>query len=490
MEKIWRAGSRVWMPLLLVLVGGGVLGGAPESDKRMLWTTLPGPTPQYSMAGLIEATRPAVVAIHTVYQQQRPRLSAEPLPGPFPYQPWHLFPDVPREERAEGIGSGFIIREDGYVVSNFHVIEGAGEVRVGVEGLGATFPARVVGSDPRSDIALLKIDPPRALRVLPLGNSDELPVGAWVVAIGNPFGLAHVATKGIVSGKGRTLGDLSRVRAGYFDFIQTDAAIDLGNSGGPLLNLRGEVVGINTAINSRARGIGFAVPIELAKAVLPHLFDHGRVIRSYLGIAVDEVQWELAVSLKLEGPRGVVVSEVKAGGPSEKAGILRGDVILKFGGHPVSGSGDMSWRAGTAAAGRAVEVELWRAGRAVTVRVTPTVRASEKSASAKPAPRVFVKEKPTLGLKVVDLEPNAAASCGLPEGTAGVVVVAAEGDAAIYGIRVGDVIVEVNDEAIRVRADFERALGKVELDKMIRFYILRQKSALYVALPKRWATEE
>jgi serine protease Do len=240
---------RIWVLLLLAVP---VMSGAEsERGAEPLWTTLEEPPADsragqattFSFAALVERARPAVVAIHTIAEES----SAESgwLPGTF--DPWRLFPDAPR--RQEGIGSGFIVREDGYVVTNHHVVADADAVRVHVEGLGQVLTARVVGSDQRSDLALLKVESRRRLPVLPLGISERLQVGAWVVAIGNPFGLAHVATKGIVSGKGRTLGDLLRFRQGYHDYIQTDAAIDRGNSGGPLLNLKGEVVGINTAIN-------------------------------------------------------------------------------------------------------------------------------------------------------------------------------------------------------------------------------------------------
>jgi Do/DeqQ family serine protease len=396
-----------------------------------------------------------------------------------------LFPDAPR--RQEGIGSGFIIRGDGYVVTNHHVVADATAVKVHVEGLSEVLTARVVGSDPRSDLALLKVDSRRRLPVLPLGNSERLPVGAWVVAIGNPFGLAYVATKGIVSGKGRTLGDLPRFRPGYYDYIQTDAAIDRGNSGGPLLNLAGEVVGINTAINSRARGISFAVPVDLAKAVLPQLLRHGRVIRTFLGIRIDGVTWELAESFGMKLPEGVLITRVMPDTPAERAGLRKGDILLKFAGLKVGGPGDMSWRAATATAGKPVELEIWRDKKLHTVSITPVVRQSEQAEKKEPPPPAGAAAAPQrLGLFVVELDAKTAEHGGFEQGTRGVVVVGVEADAALFGIRVGDVITSVNDREIKNKKEFEGALAEVEQDQIIRFYILRQKGALFVAIPKRW----
>jgi Do/DeqQ family serine protease len=471
--------------LIVLLIALPFLSGAEGEEARPLWSTLDAPAESQtrkvrasSFAALVEKARPAVVAIHTITDE--PEGTAW-LPGTF--DPWRFFPDAPH--RQEGVGSGFIIREDGYLVTNYHVVEDAVAVKVHVEGLSEGLTARVVGSDPRSDLALLKVASRRKLPVLPLGNSERLPVGAWVVAIGNPFGLAHVATKGIVSGKGRTLGDLPRFRPGYYDFIQTDAAIDQGNSGGPLLNLNGEVVGINTAINSRARGISFAVPVDLAKAVLPQLLQHGKVIRTYLGISIDGVTWELAESFGMKIPEGVLITRVIKDTPAERAGLQKGDIILRFGGLKVRGPGDMSWRAATATAGQPVEMEIWREKKLQTVSITPEVRKSKKPGKQPPAARA-VDQPPRLGLFVVDLDPQTAEHGGFEKGTRGVVVVGVEADAAIFGIRVGDVIASVNDRDVKTKAEFEKAVKEVEKDQILRFYILRQKGALFVAIPKRW----
>lgn len=494
-----RPDQAIWIALggVLLLAGGGaavLAGSAPSQHQpenaRPLWSTLPGEqtddtvTPHAaSFARLVERARPAVVALHT---RVRSGVQSGVTQERFPFDPWRLFPEVPRREREEGIGSGFVIRADGYLVTNHHVVEHADSVEVRVAGLGAALPARVVGTDARSDLALLKVDPPRPLPVLPLGSSSALPVGAWVVAIGHPFGLTHVATKGIVSGKGRTLGDIPRFRPDYYDFIQTDAAIDRGNSGGPLLNLRGEVVGINTAINSRARGIGFAVPVDLAKAVLPRLRAQGRVVRSYLGVSIDPVTWEIATSFGRRDSDGVVVTRVVEDTPAERAGLHKGDIILEFNQSPVAGPGDMSWKASTAPSGRPVPVVIWRDGARRRLEITPVVRKGQQEKPDNRAARAEAAPSPGLGLVIMDLDEKTAAVGGLPEGTRGVVVVGAEADAATHGIRVGDVITSVNGKEVADEAAFEQAVDEVPRGEMIRFYVLRQRSALFVALPKRW----
>jgi len=466
-----------------------VLAGADRpAEDRPLWTSYQ----QKDQAGqaraqagraltfskLVDRARPAVVAIRTTG-------SGSPS-GSFPFNPWQIFPDVPRRQREEGIGSGFLIRSDGLLVTNHHVVSGAESLRVSIEGMSAAIEARVIGSDPRSDIALLKIDAPRPLPVLPLGNSDSLQIGAWVVAIGNPFGLTAVATKGIVSGKGRALGDLPAFRNGYFDFIQTDAAIDLGNSGGPLINLRGEVVGINTAINSRARGIGFAVPVDLAKAVLLHLDENGRVIRSYLGISVDPVTWELAESFGLENARGVVVTHVLDGKPADRAGMHKGDVLLEYNGMTIEGAQDVGWKVSTARAGKVTRAVVWRSGQRLVLEVTPAVRKSDQAGAEEKAGKAGPAVKHRLGLLVMNLDEKTAAAAGLGEQTHGVVVIGVQADAAAHGIMVGDVITSVNGEEIDSREDFDKAVEAVEQNGLIRFYVLRQHDALYIALHKRW----
>lgn len=478
MSKLALAAG-AWLVLAFGIANAGGRADAP------LWTSLPAapgagevPGPA-SFAGLVERVRPAVVAVLT-RGGRRPEGGAD-----LPFDLWRLFPEVPPRQRVEGIGSGFVIHPDGWILTNHHVIDQVEQVWIRLSGLSRRLPAKIVGSDPRSDLALLKVESPRPLVALPLGDSDRVRPGAWVLAIGNPLGLNCVVTKGIVSGKGRALGDLPAGRAGFTDFIQTDAAIDMGNSGGPLLNLRGEVIGINTAINSRARGIGFAVPVNLAKAVVPHLHRHGRLMRSYFGITIDDLDWEMAESFGLKHTAGVVITEVRPGTPAARAGLERGDVILRLGGATISGRADLAWRAATRPAEVGVEVVIWRAGQQRRLQIVPALRASESGPKAEPAGQ---KQSPPtrLGLRVVDLDARAAEAAGLTVGTRGVVVVGAEGQAAEQGLRLGDVITEINGRGVGSVDELRAELAKVPAGGLIRLYVLRQRSALFVALRKTW----
>jgi serine protease Do len=462
---------------------------ADDWDKTQLWTTLAKEKAEQSdrrvsvssFADLIESARPAVVSIHVV------RKKSAKQDRPDFVIPWQL-PD--RQAIEQGVGSGFIIHQDGYIVTNQHVIADAHKLTVRVMGIGNPLKARLVGADARSDLALLKIRPPKPLKVLPFGSSESMAEGSWVVAIGNPFGMTAIATKGIISGKGRTLGVLLHPRAGYFDFIQTDANIDFGNSGGPLLNTWGEVVGINTAIESRARGIGFAVPVDLAKAVLPHLIKHGHVVRGYLGVRIDELSWELAESFGWKHDRGALITKVIADTPAEMAGLKKGDIITRFAGHRVKGKSDMTWRVSTIPAGKSIEIEVFRDRHLKLLTVIPRQRSSKKE-KALPQ-KTAIKEKKqllpqgSLGLKVVGLDEETALQAGFAPDTQGVVVVGVKDAAELAGLRLGDIITSVNDCEVSSVSDFTKAVSAISTGKMIRFYVLRQKAARYVALLKDW----
>jgi serine protease Do len=294
------------------------------------------------LSGLAASALPAVVGVVT---------TQAPPEGVSDAQLKDLFErlnDGPRK----GIGSGFVVHRDGWVVTNAHVVEGAQVVEVDFGADDPPLRARVVGADAESDVALLKVDAGHALPVIPLGDSDKVTVAEWVLVIGSPFGLDHSVTLGIVSHTGRS--DISPVgRPGTYDFIQTDASINPGNSGGPVLNLRGEVIAIATAVNATGQGIGFAVPINMAKEILGQLRDKGRVDRSWLGIAVRSPE---------PGERGggVVITEVAAGGPAASAGLAPGDVITGFGGREIRTPSRLRWYASTAGIGRAVEVKVRR----------------------------------------------------------------------------------------------------------------------------------
>ncbi len=269
---------------------------------------------------------------------------------------------------SEGQGTGFIISADGYVLTNDHVVGEASQITVSLAD-GREYQGKVVGTDPRTDIALVKIDEKKPFPHVRLGDSDKVEIGEWVVAIGNPFGLDHTVTAGIVSAKGRRNVRPSG-RRGLYDFIQTDASINPGNSGGPLININGEVIGINSAVNAQGQGIGFAIPINMAKTILPQLKSTGIVDRSWLGISIGPVLPDAAKAYKLADTKGAMVAEVVPGGPAEKAGLSRGEVILKFDDKAIERSEDLPWVASTAGVGKRVNVIVAGPNGQRTVQVT------------------------------------------------------------------------------------------------------------------------
>jgi serine protease Do len=353
----------VWLALVTAMVAALVLAGIVSiridvhpprpAPAAVFWTDakvdapLPGALALW--VELARATRPAVVNVSTL-QGRASDPMAEFLRRFFPG-------DAPPAPRSS-LGSGFIASPDGYVVTNHHVVAGGGQIVVRLD-RGVEHPARVVGTDPATDLALLKVEA-AGLPSLPMGDSDRLEVGEPVMAIGNPFGLDQTVTTGIVSAKERFIGS-----GPYDDFIQTDASVNPGNSGGPLIDHRGAVVGINTAIFSQTGGsvgIGFAIPINLAKTVLPQLRDRGTVVRGWLGVALRPVTPDEAQRARLDGPRGGLVESVADGSPAARAGIRAGDIIVAVGGQPVSGPPDLSRRIAGTPPGTRVEVALVREG--------------------------------------------------------------------------------------------------------------------------------
>lgn len=312
-----------------------------------------------SFASLAKELNPAVVNISTTQVIE----GFGGFPGPFregdPFEEFfkRFFGDVPPPEyKQRSLGSGFIISKDGYIVTNGHVVENAQEIKVTLMG-GRKFDAKVIGQDSKTDLALIKITPVGDLPSAKLGDSAKLEVGDWVVAIGNPFGLGHTVTAGIVSAKGRIIG------AGpYDDFIQTDASINPGNSGGPLFNLLGEVVGVNTAILGGAQGIGFATPINLAKEVIFQLKNEGRVIRGWIGVSAQELTPEIAQSFNLKEAKGALISEVAPQGPADRAGLMRGDIIIEFDGKEVKQVEDLPRLVANTSVGKTVKVKVLRNG--------------------------------------------------------------------------------------------------------------------------------
>ena len=409
-------------------------------------------------------------------------------PSPFPRGPrggdqdpfgdfWRkFFGDPPRGGggfRSQSLGSGFIIDKDGSILTNNHVVENAQKIMVKLSD-GREFEAKVVGKDARTDIAIIKIDAKGDLPAAPLGDSDQLEVGEWVMAIGNPFGLDSTVTSGIVSAKGRHIG------AGPYDnFIQTDASINPGNSGGPLINLRGEVVGINTAIFSQSGGnigIGFATPINSAKEIVPELKGKGKVTRGWLGVSIQNVTPDIASSLGLERNRGALVAEVLKEGPAERAGIKVGDVITQFDGTEIKESTDLPALVGRTRPGKQASVKVLRDKKEMSIPVTITELKEEAIVAS-------AKEKGELGLTVQKVTPEMADNLKLGRAQ-GVVITEVEpgSPADEAGLQQGDVIIEVDRKPVRDVAEFRKSVSGIKKGQRVLFLVRREGNSLFVAL--------
>ncbi len=380
-----------------------------------------------------------------------------------------------REYKQHGLGSGVIVSADGYILTNNHVVGNAEEIHVTLQDR-REFTAKVIGKDAKTDLGLIKIDTKDALPVAPLGDSKTTDVGDWVIAIGNPFNVGMTVTAGIVSAKGRILG------GDYDDFIQTDASINPGNSGGPLINTKGEVIGINTAIYSRTganNGIGFAIPIDMARNVMDQLKAHGRVVRGWLGVEIQEVTPDLAQSFGLPKPEGALVASADKDGPAGKGGIERGDIVLSFNGHPVDDEHELPALVAQTPINQKVPVEVVRNGKHMTIDVTIGERKEPQVASAKT-------ETPggNWGMQVGDITPEIAQQFHL-EGTKGVVIqkVAPDSPSAEAGLQPGDVVMEVNHDKVATVADFVAKAKDAQANKKPALLLVQRGGAtLYTVI--------
>lgn len=425
--------------------------------------------------GLAKRLSPTVVNISTIQVREATRDMPNPFGDDHPFSElWKKFGNpIPRgPSRERSLGSGFIISRDGYILTNHHVIENAEVVYVKLSDK-REFEAEVVGSDPKTDVALLKIKVDGNLPTAPLGDSNRLQVGEWVLAIGNPFGLEHTVTSGIVSAKGRRIG------AGPYDnFIQTDASINPGNSGGPLINRSGEIVGINTAIFTRGGGnigIGFTIPINLVKEILPQLKDNGKVTRGWLGVTIQRVTSNIAESLGLADARGALVANLSRGGPAEQAGVEVGDVIVQFNGDAVRASRDLPIMVARTSVGQKVEVKALRDGKQVTLTVKIGKLQDEPVLAS-------AKEQGALGLTVQKVTPQMAARLGR-EDTQGVFVTAVEAGSLAHGggLQRGDVILEVDRKPVNKLKDFLDATADSEKGKSTLLLVWRDGNTLFFA---------
>jgi serine protease Do len=390
-----------------------------------------------------------------------------------------FFGEMPKSFKTRSLGSGFIIDPSGLVATNNHVVEGAEKIKVILIG-GREFKGTIKGRDPKTDLALIQIvDPPSDLQALKFGDSDAIRVGDWVLAVGNPFGLGHTVTQGIISAKGRVIG------AGPYDnFLQTDASINPGNSGGPLINLPGEVVGINTAILASGQGIGFATPSNTAKFVIPQLKAKGKVIRGMIGVQVQAVTPELAKTFHLPEAKGALVAEVNPGSPADKAGIKRGDIITEFNGHPIHEMNELPRLVADTPPGTKATLKVLRDGKEMTLNITVTEMTEEKAATAKE--EGAGKEAP-LGLEAKNLDPDLARRFRLRDNK-GVVVTRVEpgSPAAEAGIRPGDLVLEIDGSVIGSMKDYSAAIAKLKKESVARFLLKRLGRTLYltVEVPK------
>ena len=387
-------------------------------------------------------------------------------------------PNMPREHKSQGAGSGFIISKDGYIVTNNHVVEDATEVTVTLANK-KEYTAKVIGRDPKTDIAIVKIDPKETLTVASLGNSETLRVGDWVMAVGNPFGLSNTVTKGIVSAKNRVIG------AGpYDDFIQTDAPINPGNSGGPLFNLKGEVVGINTAIIPNGQGIGFAVAVNTAKALLPQLETKGEVIRGYMGVNIQNITPELAKAMKLKEAKGALVAGVSKDSPAEAAGIKPGDVIVGFDGKDVEDVAHLPAMVAATEIGKTVPVKIVRDGSVQSVNLKVAQMPGEKTAAKPETGNSIEPAQGKWGLALRDLDARTAEQVGAKAGE-GVLVTSVKPDSPAdqAGVRSGDVVLQVNRTPVHSAAEAQVQAKKAEGPLLL--LLKRGDASLFAALEQK-----
>ncbi len=464
------------------LMMGMAIGESPSNNA----VAVSGVIIENPFVEVAEKVKPAVVQITTTKVVKYRYW--DPFDDSFGGQFEDLFPEFfgrrqekrrkPREykRKQEGLGSGFIIDKEGYILTNYHVIKEVDEIQVKLLGEDKKYTAEVVGEpDSATDVAVLKIEPRGRLTVAKFGDSDKLKVGQWVIAIGNPFGLEESVTQGVISAKGRS-GFVGMPR--YQDFIQTDASINFGNSGGPLVNVKGEVVGISTFIISPyvSQGVGFAIPINMAKKVYGKIIEHGRVVRGYLGIIPDDVDPAMAKKWKLPGEVGVVVTDVEDGTPASLAGVKVKDVIIEFDGKEVTGEDEFRKMVADTPVSKKVEIKVIRDGKEKVLKVEIGELPSETRVG------MGVEEELGLGLEVSEITPSMAERYDLEE-TRGVIVVDVEpGSPADGKIERGDIIKEINDNKIKSMEDYLSALDEVKPGEDIIFFIRRGKYTTFVVV--------
>lgn len=474
-EKRGRKGTVSWR-ISLILAALALL--VPVTAAAATGGTVP-----LSFADLAEKVKPAVVNISTTKTVTSGGLGMfrEPFGQGSPFEHFfgddffrRFFGDMPeRKFEQRSLGSGFVISEDGYLFTNNHVVEQADEIMVRLSDE-REYKAKVVGTDKNIDIALLKIEPEGALPVVKIGDSNGLRVGDWVIAIGNPFGLNQTVTAGIVSAKGRVIG------AGPYDnFIQTDASINPGNSGGPLFNLAGEVVGINTAIVAQGQGIGFAIPVNMAKDVLNDLKTKGKVVRGWLGVSIQDISEDIAKNLNLKTREGALVADVFEGDPAAKAGLKTGDVIIALDGEKIKDTHDLLQKVSRMRVGMETKVTVLRNGKEQAFTVTVSERPEQE--------KLFARGKTSeyLGMTVQEITPEIARHFGL-RNVEGVIVTAVKNDspAGKAGIEEEDIILQVNRMRIGNLKEYNQIMRGAAEKESVLLLIKRGSAQYYVVVRK------
>jgi Trypsin-like serine proteases, typically periplasmic, contain C-terminal PDZ domain len=455
------------MRKLFLVVLFATLSTTLSAQAQNLPTTAPklktgDPMPMNLFVELAKAVNPAVVNISTTaLPKSMPRGQRDPMLDMLE-QLYGLKMQQPQQQQRPqqiGLGTGFIIREDGLIVTNNHVIAGADLINVQLsEKSSDVYEATVVGRDERSDIALIKITPKEKLPYAVLGSSKDLEVGEWVAAFGNPFGHGHSMSKGIISSKGRDIAEINKI-----PLIQTDASINPGNSGGPLVNTKGQVIGVNSAIDARAQGIGFAIPIDEVKAIIPQLESKGRIARGYIGAAPADLDPEAAEYLGLGETRGAVIADMDPTGPGAKSGLKVYDIILEFNGRPTKSALELVDAVGDTPIGKVATAKIIRNRKEMTVNVKVGEKPDDRKPLAASSKKYDGQKAPfNLGFTIMDPTPALRQEWGLPSDLAQPVIVETERNsiASGSGLRVGDVILDVNKTAVESAKDVLKTLKK------------------------------
>jgi serine protease Do len=477
----------VFLIIISILIGY-ILGSSDLLSRDERPTYQPSFTPRVSkeitgeslaFSEIVKAVSPAVVNISTTKTVER---DISPFSHFFdPFEDFFESFRIPKKWKERSLGSGVIVSHEGYILTNYHVIEKADEIKVTLLDK-REYKGKIVGSDPKTDIAVIKISA-KDLPSIKWGDSDRLQVGEFVLAFGNPYGFSHTVTLGIVSAVGRANVGI----ADYEDFIQTDAAINPGNSGGPLVNIKGELIGINTAIFSRTggyQGIGFAVPSNMAKSVMEQLIKEGKVTRGWLGVTIQSVTPELAKGFKLKKVSGAIVSEVFENSPAEKAGLKRGDVIVGLNGKTVKDSESLRNMVAQSEVGSKIRLKVIREGKVIYLDAIVAEYPKEISEVSSRKPEKESDKDYLAGFTVMDLTPTIAKQLGLSRGERGVVIVRIEpySEAEEAGLKKGDVIQEINKKSVSNLRDFNNIVANIKEGDSVLLFINRGGKKFYVTL--------